>query len=67
MRREIIRERSHPTGVRGLKLADAGGVCEGCVSHPTGVRGLKFRFAVDGVLKILSHPTGVRGLKSCPR
>ena len=33
---------SHPTGVRGLKSRNSGGLSRPIESHPTGVRGLKY-------------------------
>ena len=54
---------SHPTWVRGLKLAIIIIVCDFLESHPTWVRGLKRSDGVQCSAALQSHPTWVRGLK----
>ena len=56
--------RSHPTGVRGLKIIDHRESHPHLRSHPTGVRGLKNSDDVVADSAGRSHPTGVRGLKN---
>ena len=55
---------SHPTWVRGLKLAHFGVKPKNDErSHPTWVRGLKQYIKRNSRANQLSHPTWVRGLK----
>ena len=58
-----LTDRSHPTWVRGLKLADVVAMFEQIVSHPTWVRGLKPSYFNISRWFLGSHPTWVRGLK----
>ena len=55
--------KSHPTWVRGLKLAPLKDAVTRHRSHPTWVRGLKPSLVTRNVRSIGSHPTWVRGLK----
>ena len=55
--------RSHPTWVRGLKLASNTKNQNHQKSHPTWVRGLKLSKGSLPELPYVSHPTWVRGLK----
>ncbi len=54
---------SHPTWVRGLKLASLSNQICHVWSHPTWVRGLKPLIRAQLLGKVMSHPTWVRGLK----
>ena len=54
---------SHPTWVRGLKLAWSKYLDENYQSHPTWVRGLKHFVIMTTSAPSMSHPTWVRGLK----
>ena len=56
-------DESHPTWVRGLKLAIFVTISSIITSHPTWVRGLKQLLLCKHKHHILSHPTWVRGLK----
>ena len=55
--------KSHPTWVRGLKLAYQKIYSDFYRSHPTWVRGLKPLSFLKNVKGKMSHPTWVRGLK----
>ena len=58
-----IKNKSHPTWVRGLKPRAQYGDESAIASHPTWVRGLKRYLQRDFGLSEESHPTWVRGLK----
>ena len=50
--------RSHPTGVRGLKLRRRADGKEIVASHPTGVRGLKLSHPYSIVPRVRRTPRG---------
>ena len=58
-----VTQKSHPTWVRGLKLALSLVPVLILKSHPTWVRGLKHVAEVFVGVACVSHPTWVRGLK----
>ena len=62
-RRITSKRKSHPTWVRGLKLAALYTFVILVLSHPTWVRGLKQGYTFRCARCQQSHPTWVRGLK----
>ena len=58
---------SHPSRVRGLKLAVAPAHHDNVLSHPSRVRGLKRGTGFPEIPSAMSHPSRVRGLKQARR
>ena len=61
--RQLMLRWSHPSRVRGLKLAACGQKSAEDMSHPSRVRGLKYYRKGSLSLFLVSHPSRVRGLK----